>query len=95
MPIITFVQAKVWSQLKPLLFDQAVPATLNEVSDEFVSEQSEEKVYATGLFENCPDANLSEEYLVSLRKFICGESHLEENIASVKIEQLPSRQLGH
>ena len=80
---------------EPLFFDQAVPATLNEVSDEFVSEQSEEKVYGMGIFENCPDANLSEDYLVSLRKFVCSESHLEENIASVNIEQLSSRQLGH
>ena len=45
---------------------QARVATLKEVSDEVLVEKSEVKVYATAIFENCPDQNLSEDYLVSL-----------------------------
>ena len=75
----------------------AVPArpvaTLSAVRDELVSEDSEVKVYATGVFENCPDAELSECYFESLKKFILSEKHLEENISSVKIAQMSSQQL--
>ena len=73
---------------------KAVPATLIEVRDEVVCEHSEVKVYATGVFENCPDESLTEDYYVSLRKFVTSETHLEDNIASVKMAQLSSRQLG-
>ena len=52
------------------------------------------KVLATGIFENCPENNLSGDYYESLRKFILSEKHLEENISSVKFAKLPSRQLG-
>ena len=45
--------------------------TLNEVQDEVVREESEVKVFATGVFENCPDETLSEDYYFSLRKFVC------------------------
>ena len=45
------------------------------------------------MFENCPDDDLSEEYFVSLQKFILSEKHLEENISSVKIAKLSTRQL--
>lgn len=78
----------------PLLFSQAVAATISEVRDEVVSEHSEVKVYATGVFENCPDNTLTEDYYVSLRKFVMSEPHLQDNIASVKMTQLSSRQLG-
>ena len=74
--------------------EAAVPATLSEVRDEVVYEHSEVKVYATGVFENCPDKTLSDDYYVSLRKFVTSETHLEDNIASVKMAQLSSRQLG-
>ena len=69
-------------------------ATLSIVRDEFVEEDIEVKVFATGVFENCPDGNLSEDYFVSLRKFILSENHLQQNISSIKIAQLSSTQLG-
>ena len=50
----------------------------------FKSETEEAFVLASlnamGVFENCPDDRLSEEYFVSLRKFILSEKHLEDNI---------------
>ena len=73
---------------------QPAPTSFNEVRDEFVLEDTEEKVYATGVFENCPDANLSEDYFESLKRFVLSESHLQDNIDGVKIVQLSSRQLG-
>ena len=46
-------------------------ATLQEGQDEVVPDEPKEtQIYATGVFENCPDGNLFEEYFVSLRKFI-------------------------
>ena len=69
-------------------------AQANEVSDELVEEHSEVEVSATGLFENCPDSELSDDYFVSLRKFIFSEPHLQSNIVSVKIAKLSSRQFG-
>ena len=68
-------------------------ATFQEVQDEFVPELKEAIIFATGVFENCPDDDLSEEYFVSLQKFILSEKHLEENISSVKIAKLSTRQL--
>ena len=68
---------------------------LTPVSDEVLLEHSEIKVYAEGVFENCPDANILDEYYSSLRKFIFSEKHLENNIVSVKMAQLSSRQIGH
>ena len=73
---------------------QETAAAASEVQDELVHEQSEVKVIGVGVFENCPDENLSEEYFGSLKKFILSESHLQENIANIKILQLSSRQLG-
>ena len=64
--------------------------TLNEVQDEVVREESEVKVFATGVFENCPDETLSEDYYFSLRKFVCSETHLQSNIAGINIAQLSS-----
>ena len=64
--------------------------TLNEVQDEVVREESEVKVFATGVFENCPDETLSEDYYLSLRKFVCSETHLQSNIAGINIAQLSS-----
>jgi hypothetical protein len=70
-------------------------ATLQELMDEFVPEPSETNVNAMGVFENCPDDRLSEEYFVSLRKFILSEKHLEDNISSVKFVRTGSRQIAH
>ena len=70
-------------------------ATLQEVRDEFVLEPSETNVNAMGVFENCPDDRLSEEYFVSLCKFILSEKHLEDNISSVKFARTGSRQIAH
>ena len=50
------------------------------------------KVLATGIFENCPDPTLSEDYYVSLQKFILSEKHLQSNISDVKFFPTSSRQ---
>ena len=80
----------------PLLpSSQAAPArqmvTFNEVRDEIVEE--EVKLFATGVFENCPDETLSDDYFESRKKFIFSEKHLEENISCVKFAHLSTRQL--
>ena len=41
--------------------------TLNEVQDEVVRDEIEVKVFATGVFENCPDETISDDYYLSLR----------------------------
>ena len=64
---------------------------MKEVVDEIVNEEETElKVIATGVYEDCPDEHLSEEYYESLRKFVLSENHLQCNINSVKIAQLSS-----
>ena len=65
---------------------------MNEVKDEMYSEQDEVKVFATGIFENCPDYELHEDYLLSMRKFILSENHLQSNISDVRTAPLSSRQ---
>ena len=41
---------------------------MKEVFDDFINEEETEvKVIALGVFEDCPDQNLSEEYYESLR----------------------------
>ena len=72
----------------------ALEGTFNEVKDEIHEESSEVKVFATGLFENCPDQYLTEDYFVSLRKFILSENHLQNNISDIKTVHLSSRQLS-
>ena len=76
---------------------QAAPAhqvnTFSEVRDEIVEEEQEVRVSATGVFENCPDEKLSDDYYESLRKFVLSEKHLEENISCVNLAHLSSRQL--
>ena len=47
----------------------------------------------SGLFENCPDSNLTDDYYGSLKKFILSEEHLKTNISSVKMAKLSTRQL--
>ena len=78
----------------PIGTDSGTAVSASEVQDELVQEQCEVKVTGIGVFENCPDANLSKEYFESLKKFVLSESHLQDNISSVKIAQLSSRQLG-
>ena len=77
----------------PLVFG---PVSLSEVRDEFLIEESEVKIYAIGVFENCPDEKLSKDYFLSLRKFICSETHLGNNISSINVNfaNLPSRQIN-
>jgi hypothetical protein len=91
-------EAAVPAPVPSVLSKQAVPAapivTFNEVRDEFLFEDSEVKVYATGVLENCPDEELSEDYFVSLRKFICSEPHLENNVVCVRFSHLSSRQIN-
>ena len=60
---------------------------IDEIGNE---EETEVKVIATGVYEDCPDEHLSEEYYESLRKFVLSENHLQCNINSVKIAQLSS-----
>ena len=69
--------------------------SFEEVKDEVHQEQSEVKVYATGIFENCPDQRLFDEYFESLQKFILSENHLQSNISNVKIVPISSRQTSH
>ena len=64
----------------------------SEVEDEVHHEQTEVKVFATGIFENCPDEVLSEDYFASLQKFIFSENHLQSNISDVKFIPTSSRQ---
>ena len=85
----------------PTLAEVAVAATtisasqtLIEVNDEIHEERSEVNVFATVIFENCPDEMLSEDYLVSLKKFILSENHLQKNIKDIKTLHLTSRQLN-
>ena len=51
-------------------FPRASVVSFTEVNDEVCQEQKEVKVHATGLFENCPDPCLNDEYFLSLQKFI-------------------------
>jgi hypothetical protein len=69
--------------------------SFEEVKDEVHQEQSEVKVYATGIFENCPDQSLYDDYFESLQKFILSENHLQSNISNVKIVPISSRQTSH
>ena len=69
--------------------------SFEEVKDEVHHEQSEVIVYATGIFENCPDQRLFDEYFESLQKFILSENHLQSNISNVKIVPTSSRQTSH
>ena len=71
---------------------RASVVSFTEVIDEVCQEQKEVKVHATGLFENCPDPCLSDEYFLSLQKFILSESHLQNNISDVKMAAVSSRQ---
>ena len=73
----------------------AVAAAIGEVNDELVQERNEVKIVATAIFENCPDDILSEEYILSLQKFIFSESHLQSNIADAKFKPSSSRQISH
>ena len=61
------------------------------MNNEVHSEYSEVKVFATGIFENCPDYVLDEDYLLSLRS----ENHLQSNISDVRTAPLSSRQSGN
>ena len=69
--------------------------SFKEVIDEVHQEHREVKVYATGIFENCPDQRLFDEYFESLQKFILSENHLQSNISNVKIVPTSSRQTSH
>ena len=66
--------------------------SFTEVNDEVCQEQSEVKVLATGLFKICPDPSLSDEYFLSLKKFILSESNLQDKISNVKMVPVSSRQ---
>ena len=48
-------------------------------------------VYCIATLENCPDANLDDEYGQSIRRFLLSEQHLAQNISSVDLEHLSSR----
>ena len=48
-------------------------------------------VYCVATLENCPDANLDDEYGQSIRRFLLSEQHLVQNISSVHLEHLSSR----
>ena len=48
-------------------------------------------VYCIATLENCPDANLDEEYGESIRRFLLSEQHLVQNVSSVDLQHLSSR----
>ena len=67
-------------------------AAPEKVQGEILHESDEVRVFGTAVFENCPDGILSDEYFVSLQKFIFSETHLQSNIADVKFQPGSSRQ---
>ena len=64
------------------------------VNDEILNEKTEVKVRGTAVYENCPDQKLTDEYICSLRKFICSEKHLERNISDIQTFNFSSRSSG-
>ena len=48
-------------------------------------------VYCTATVENCPDAELTEEYGHSIRRLIVNEQHLVQNIISTELHYVSSR----
>ena len=48
-------------------------------------------VYAIATLENCPDAELNNEYGESIKRFLFSETHLVQNISSVDLQHLSSR----
>ena len=48
-------------------------------------------VYGTATIENCPDAELNNDYGDSIRRFLHSEPHLVQNISSVHLQHLSSR----
>ena len=77
----------------PALPAASTVATFNEVGDEILLENKEVKVLAIANFENCPDPSLSEDYFISLQKFISSENHLARNISNIKADYMSSRTL--
>ena len=75
----------------PALPAASTVATFNEVHDEILLENKEVKVLAIANFENCPDPSLSEDYFISLQKFISSENHLARNISNIKADYMSSR----
>ena len=62
---------KILEQLADTADATLQESVMKKVSDEFVNEEENEvKVIALGVFEDCPDQNLSEECSESLRKFV-------------------------
>ena len=79
----------------PALSDTiAETGAFKHVNDEILSDKTEVKVRGTAFFENCPDQNLTDEYICSLRKFICSEKHLERNISDIQVFNYSSRLSG-
>ena len=48
-------------------------------------------VFGIAAFENCPDECLTDDYLISLKKFLGSEQHLSQNITSVEFSPPSSR----
>ena len=48
-------------------------------------------VFAVATFENCPDGQLSQDYVDSLMRYLRSEPHLEQNVASAELHHLSTR----
>ena len=48
-------------------------------------------VYSIATVENCPDSQLSEDYIQSIKRFLASEPHLAENIRLAEFQCLTSR----
>ena len=52
-------------------------------------------VHATATFEECPDAQLYQDYVESLERFIFNKDHLKRNICKVETSYISSREFRH
>ena len=48
-------------------------------------------VYSIAMVQNCPDSQLSEDFIQSIRQFLASEPHLAENIRLAEFQCLTSR----
>ena len=93
----TFIDAgnennEVVANIEPLR-ENVVPIEEKNVDDEALAAPCPDviAVYAIATLENCPDAQLDDDYGASIRRFLTSEQHLDQNVASVDLHHLSSR----
>ena len=67
------------------LSDEVVTVPQVQAVPEFV------QVYCTATFDNCPTAELSQDYADSLMRYLRSEPHLEQNIVNAELKHLSCR----